>query len=79
MVLLMVPAVHAQKIKKELKSFMQTGNTDFFYKNELDKPCFQHHMAYGKWKDLTKWTQSDKVLKHLHLRVIQNMMVIKGD
>ena len=48
MVLLMVPAVHAQKIKKELKSFMQTGNTDFFYKNELDKPCFQHHMAYGK-------------------------------
>ena len=48
MVLLIVPAVHAQKIKKELKSFMQTGNTDFFYKNELDKSCFQHHMAYGK-------------------------------
>ena len=25
--------------------------------------CFQHHMAYGKIKDLVKRTQSDKVLK----------------
>ena len=40
---------------------MQTGNTDFIYKNELDKACFQHDMAYGKSKDLTKRTQSDKV------------------
>ena len=42
---------------------MQTGNTDFIYKNELDKACFQHDMAYGKSKDLVKRTQSDKVLK----------------
>ena len=42
---------------------MQTGNTDFIYRNELDKPCFQNVMAYGKSKDLTKRTQSDKVLK----------------
>ena len=42
---------------------MQTGNTDFIYKNELDKACFQHDMAYGKSKDLTKRTQSDKVLR----------------
>ena len=27
---------------------MQTGNTDFNYKNELNKACFQHDMAYGK-------------------------------
>ena len=45
------------------QKFMQTGNTDFFYKNELDKACFQHDMAYGKSKDLVKRTQSDKVLK----------------
>ena len=25
--------------------------------------CFQHDMAYGKSKDLTKRTQSDKVLR----------------
>ena len=42
---------------------MQNGNTDFMYKNELDKACFQHDMAYGKSKDLVKRTQSDKVLK----------------
>ena len=42
---------------------MQTGNTDFIYKNELDKSCFQHDMAYGKAKDLVRRTQSDKVLR----------------
>ena len=33
---------------------MQTGNTDYIYKNELDKACFQHYMAYGDFKDLAK-------------------------
>ena len=33
---------------------MQTENTDFIYKNELDETCFQHDMAYGKSKDLAK-------------------------
>ena len=42
---------------------MQTGNTNFIYKNELDKACFQHDKAYGKSKDLVRRTQSDKVLK----------------
>ena len=42
---------------------MQTGNTDFIYRNELDKACFQHDMAYGKTKDVAKKTQSDKVLR----------------
>ena len=42
---------------------MQIGNTDFIYKIELDKTCFQHDMAYGKSKGLAKRTQSDKVLR----------------
>ena len=42
---------------------MQTANTDFIYRNELDKACFQHDMAYDKSKDLVKRTESDKVLK----------------
>ena len=33
-----------------------------FTKNELDKACFQHDMAYGKAKHLVRRTQSDKVL-----------------
>ena len=42
---------------------MQTRNTDFIYRNELDKACFQHDMVYGESKDLTGRTQSDKVLR----------------
>ena len=45
------------KNKERIKKFMQTGNTNFIYKNELDKAFFQHDMAYGKSKDLTKRTQ----------------------
>ena len=51
------------KNKERIEKFMQTGNTGFIYTNELDKACFQHDMAYGKSKNLTKRTQSDKVLK----------------
>ena len=28
------------KNKERIEKFMQTGNTDFIYKNELDKACF---------------------------------------
>ena len=51
------------KNKERIEKFMQTGDTNFIYKNELDKACFQYDMAYGKTKDLVKRTQSDKVLK----------------
>ena len=27
--------------KERIEKFMQTGNTNFIYKNELDKACFQ--------------------------------------
>ena len=51
---------------------MQTGNTDFIYRNELDKACFQHDMAYGKSKDLIKRTQSYKVLKDKAFKIANN-------
>ena len=51
------------KNKERIEKFLQTGNTNFIYKNELDKACFLHDMAYGKVKDLVNRTQSDKVLK----------------
>ena len=37
-----------RKNKERIDSFMQTGNTKFIYKNELDKACFQHDMTYQK-------------------------------
>ena len=45
---------------ERIEKFMLTGNTDFIYKNQLEKACFQHDMVYGKSKDLAKRTQSDK-------------------
>ena len=51
------------KNKERIETFMQTGNTNFIYKNELDKACFQHDVAYGKLKDSVKRTQTDKVLR----------------
>ena len=50
------------KNKQRIEKFMQTGNTIFIYKNELDKACFQHDLAYEKSGDLVKRTQSVKVL-----------------
>ena len=48
---------------------MKTGNTDFIYKNEVGKACFQHDMAYGKSKDLVKRTESDKVLRNKAFKI----------
>ena len=60
------------KNKERIEKFMQIGNTDFIYKNELDKACFQHDNAYGKSKDLIKRTQSDKVLKDKAFKIANN-------
>ena len=51
------------KKKERIERFMQTGNTDFIYRSDLDKACFQHDLAYGKSKDLAKGTKLDKVLR----------------
>ena len=51
------------KNKERIKKFKETGDSRYIYKNELDKACFQHDMAYGDFKDLTKRTAADKVLR----------------
>ena len=51
------------KNKERIEIFMQTENTDFIYRNKLDKACFQYDMAYGKSKDLAKRTQSGQSFK----------------
>ena len=58
--------------KQRIQKFMQTENTNHIYRNELDKACFQHDMAYGKYKNLEKTTQSDKVLKDKAFAIANN-------
>ena len=51
---------------------METGDINYIYRNELDKACFQHDMAYGDFKDLKRRTQSDKVLKDKAFEIESN-------
>ena len=51
---------HEQRIQK----FKETGDTNYVYKNELDKACFVQDAAYSDSKDLTKRTVADKTLKN---------------
>ena len=61
--------VHLPKTKKELKSLCKLEIQTFFYRNELDKACFQHDMGYGKSKKLAKRTQSGKVLRDKEFKI----------
>ena len=59
---------HTQRIQ----DFLNTGELSYIYKNDLDKACFQHDMAYNKFKDLEKRTQSDIVLKNEAFKIASN-------
>ena len=68
------------KNKEKIQKYKETGDTNYIYKNELDKPCFQHDMAY----EIFKIEQEEQLLikfeliKHLILLKILNMTDIKG-
>ena len=60
------------KNKERIQKFKETENTDYIYKNELDKACSQHDMAYGDFKDLTKRTVPGKVLRDKAFNIAKN-------
>ena len=60
------------KNKERIQNFKEKGDTSYIYKNELDKTCFQHDMAYGGFKDLKRRTFSDKVLKDKAFNIAKN-------
>ena len=55
-----------------MKNFKETENSRYIYQNELDKACFQHDMAYGDFKDLTKRTTSNKILRDKVFNIAKN-------
>ena len=57
------------KNKERIQKFKETRDTSYIYKNELDKAYFQHDMAYGDFKDLTKRTVADKVLRDTAFKI----------
>ena len=51
------------KNKERIQKYKETEVLRYIYRNELDKACFQHDMAYGGFKDLARRTASDKRLR----------------
>ena len=60
------------KNKEKIQKFKETGDTSYIYKNELDEACFQHGMAYGNFKDLSRRSASDKVSRDKAFNVAKN-------
>ena len=50
------------KNKERIQKFKETGDSIYNYKNELEH--FQHDISYGDFKDLTRRTSADKVLRN---------------
>ena len=73
------------KNKERTRNFKEIWDSRYIYQNELDKACFQHDMAYGDCKDLTRRSTSDKKLrgktfnldKNLNYDGIQHKLVLK--
>ena len=59
------------KTKERIKKFKETGDSRYIYKNELDKACFQHDMAYGYFKDFARRAAVDNILKIKHLILLK--------
>ena len=49
------------KNKERIQKVKEIGDSRYIYQNELDKSCFQHGMAYGDFKNLTRRTASYKI------------------
>ena len=70
------------KNKERMQKFKETGDSRYINQNKLDKAYFQDDMVYGDFKDLTRRTAPDKILrdkKHLILLKIRNMMDVNID
>ena len=51
------------KNRERIQKFKETRDSWYNYQNELNKACFQHDMAYGDFKDLSRRRASDKILR----------------
>ena len=60
------------KNKERIQRFKETGDSRYLCKNELNKACFQHDMAYGNLKDLAKRAASKKALRDKAFNIARN-------
>ena len=58
--------------KERIKEFKRTGDTRLLYRNELDKACFKHDLAYAKYKDVENRLTSDQKLRNSAYDIASN-------
>ena len=61
------------KSKKRVQKFKETEDAKYIYRNERDKTCFQHDMAFGDFTDLARRTASDKFLRDKAFDIAKNL------
>ena len=60
------------KNKERIKKFKESRDSKCIYQKELHKACFQHDMAYGDFKELTRRTAADKLLRNKAFNIAKN-------
>ena len=60
------------KNKERIQKFKEVGDSRYIYQNELYKNCFQHDIAFGDFKDLTRRIPSDKILHDKAFNITKN-------
>ena len=71
LILHIVLADNLQKTKKEYKNLKKQEIHEIFLKTKLDKACFQHDKAYEGFKDLTRRTYFDKILRDKAFNIVK--------
>ena len=51
------------KNKERIQKFKETGDFWYIHQKEPNKACFQNGIAYRDFKNLTRRTVSDKILR----------------
>ena len=62
---------------ERIQKFKEIGETDYIYKNEIDKACFQHDILYGDFEDLAGRRASDKVLRDKAFNIAKNPKYVR--
>ena len=60
------------KNKDGIQKFIQTGDSRYIYRNELDKACFKHDMVYGDFNDLAKRTATYKIFRDKAFNIVKD-------
>ena len=61
------------KNKERIHKLRETGDLQYIYQKELDKTFFQLDMAYGDFKDVTRRTASDKILRDKAFNIAKSL------